>query len=185
MWLMGAVQWATAKLLPSSVTNNFISVQAKLYFIMLPAQNIPLAETFPKEAHLRETEWRSPECRPPAHAPFLSPQSPQSTPRALKAFSSPWIFPELTLCFQLPSAWLRGQSQNTVFTHMGSYEALRLDITSSDLLLSPALSGTPAPLTTRLHVTLWAFLLFPSPHPPPLCFPAFFPTSLSGRLSPP
>lgn len=108
MWLMGAVQWATAKLLPSSVTDNFISVQAKLSFIMLPAQNIPLAEMSPEEAHLRETEWRSPECRPPAHAPFLSPQSPQSTPRALKSFSSPWIFPELTLCFQLPSTWLRG-----------------------------------------------------------------------------
>ena len=38
-----------------SVTNNFISVQAKLSFIMLPAQNMPLAETFLKGTHLRET----------------------------------------------------------------------------------------------------------------------------------
>lgn len=102
----GGYATSNSQVVGSSVTNTFISVQAKLSFIMLLAQNIPLAETSLKEAHLRETERCSPERRPPAHVPFLSPQSPQSIPRTLKSFSSPWIFPELTLCFQLPSTWL-------------------------------------------------------------------------------
>ena len=64
----------------------------------------------------------------------------------------------------LPSAFnmALGGNLRTLFSlTWGCYEALRLDITSSDLLLFPALSDTPAPLTTWLHVTLWSFPIFP------------------------
>ena len=52
----GGYATSNSQVVASSVTNNFISVQAKLSFIMLPAQNILLAEMSPEEAHLRETE---------------------------------------------------------------------------------------------------------------------------------
>lgn len=84
----GGYATSNSQVVASSVTNNFISVQAKLSFIMLLAQNMPLAETFLKEAHLKETERCFPERRPPAHVLLLSPQSPQSIPRTLKSFSN-------------------------------------------------------------------------------------------------
>lgn len=120
----GGYATSNSQVVASSVTNNFISVQAKLSFIMLLAQNMPLAETFLKEAHLKETERCFPERRPPAHVLFFP-----LNHHNLYPLSSLSLAPESSLsspcassCPQHGSRW---QSQNTVFTHMGSYEALR------------------------------------------------------------
>lgn len=180
MWLMGLcneqqpsccqVQW---QIISSLFKQNYLSscFQHKTY----PWQKCLLRSTSKRD---RVTvSWG----RPPAHGPIPSITTIYTSFQPSSALESSLSSP----CGPAAFTWAQGAiSEHCSHSHGILMVALRLDITSSDLLSpapqryssAPHHSASCHPIHSSSSITTSS---------PPLCFPAFFPHEPSGRLSSP